>query len=178
MKARFMGSALLVLAAIACSEDNDSGSGPGTQLTDKAAAVCTQMESLACAPSDCAADMTESIEESAGCESELSGVYDCVLQHPMTCDSLGELEFADECSGTLDTLDACIPQCSGSGSGNTCNMTCSGGKPAPWGVECTDDGTQVSCTCTSGAQTGKTFTSSGTCSDLPSWETNAQGQCS
>ena len=93
-------------------------------------------------------------------------------------DANDEPAFPAECSGAIDVLNDCIPSCSGGGSSSGCSMSCSGGKLPPWGAECTVSGSELACTCTSGAGTGKTFTATGTCAEPDTLQAQMKAECS
>ncbi len=168
---------LFGVVGVACSGDESGDGAPGSGLQQRADQVCAEMDALGCG-ADCPGAMSESIEESHGCESELAAILDCALEHPMTCGSATMADTPAECDSLVATYTACLPSCSGGGSADTCNMTCTGGKLPEWGAECTSSGDQLECTCTSGANTGKTFTITGVCAGSSEWESGARAECS
>ena len=140
--------------------------------------ICAKVDQLPCKLEHCVADATESAASAAkdGCSPEFKAILDCIKLHPMVCvDNQPELDPA--CVGASDAYGECSAgDCSGSASSSGgCEASCTGS----YGVSCVPTDTPdpaLSCTCTSGPNTGSGFTVVGTCNDTE-WLNAAPSYC-
>jgi hypothetical protein len=143
-----------------------SGAGGSSSLSGQVAEACAKQDSLSCADDDCVAEGNEAIAEAEprGCVTELTNVVVCIQKYGWECVAgQGSAQVSQNCDPQLEVYGDCLGGCEGGGSSNGgCSMECTG--KSPYGASCSPDGNGgLSCSCTSGPQTGKTFTTTGEC---------------
>ena len=171
---------IAALSLVACGGAGGHGApvDPVT-LTGKGDVVCARAESLACPVPNCAAHNQTIIETSQGpgwdCTGALAAYWNCLGQN-LDCAWVSDrMAVPSACVGVDTAYDDCIPRCSETfPSGGGCSARCGG---PPFGAECAETGTELTCTCTSGPRTGRAFTAAVPSCDAGQWIDMARNAC-
>jgi hypothetical protein len=155
--------------SIACGGNSDP-SGPEPGSTSQTCARFAECLNLPDVQTDCEEDLAEKRSEAAavGCTAFFDAFLSCDAEHPGTCEPNVRYGLAAECERAQDAINDCIrdrspPECSYSTAPclnppclmNICNIDC-----PDFSAECSGTpGQPVSCVCTTGAATGRQFTS-------------------
>ncbi len=157
--------------------------GSAGSIQDQIEALCAEIDQLPCAVDHCVEDISEAeqIASANGCSGEFAALVACGLAHPMSCvagEDAPQFDFA--CQSQLMAFQECggsSGSCSAGAGPSGCDIWCDG--PQGYSASCTTtaSGNGLSCTCTSGPNSGVTFTLAGTCSD-GAWSSAVEAQCS
>lgn len=162
-------------AAGSGSAAGTSGSGgvnPNNSIAEKITDVCAALASTQCSVSLCLGELLLHNKDAAnyGCETELASWLDCAVSHPLLCTPYAEehiVETNPACAAQDQALEACLPTCSGFGTGNNvCKMSCTG--KVSWAVQCEPSELEghLHCVCTEGPMKGMEAELGVTCSGV------------